>query len=92
MKPIHNPYSWNNNASMIFLEQPLGVGFSYGDEKVSSTKLAGKDAYIFLELFLKLFLIYAPTISTLQANPMQDIISLKLHMRSLSRTLKERSI
>ncbi|CAI4275822.1 CCQ_1a_G0003350.mRNA.1.CDS.1 [Saccharomyces cerevisiae] len=55
MKPIHNPYSWNNNASMIFLEQPLGVGFSYGDEKVSSTKLAGKDAYIFLELFFEAF-------------------------------------
>lgn len=27
MKPIHNPYSWNNNASMIFLEQPLESAF-----------------------------------------------------------------
>ncbi|CCC71897.1 hypothetical protein NCAS_0I02290 [Naumovozyma castellii] len=55
MRPIHNLYSWNNNASIIFLEQPLGVGFSYGDDKVSSTKMAGKDAYIFLELFFEAF-------------------------------------
>ena len=55
LKPIHNPYSWNNNASVIFLEQPLGVGFSYGDEKVTTSKLAAKDAYIFLELFFKQF-------------------------------------
>lgn len=81
MKPIHNPYSWNNNASMIFLEQPLGVGFSYGDEKVSSTKLAGKDAYIFLELFLKPSLIYVPMIFTSQGNLTQAIIFLKLPMR-----------
>ncbi|CCK72559.1 carboxypeptidase C KNAG_0K01950 [Huiozyma naganishii CBS 8797] len=55
LKPIHNPHSWNNNASIIFLEQPLGVGFSHGDDKVTSTKLAGKDAYVFLELFYKEF-------------------------------------
>lgn len=55
LKPIHNPHSWNNNASVIFLEQPLGVGFSYGDEKVTTSELAAKDAYIFLELFFKQF-------------------------------------
>ncbi|QLG71960.1 hypothetical protein HG535_0C03120 [Zygotorulaspora mrakii] len=55
LKPIHNPYSWNNNASIIFLEQPLGVGFSYGDEKIVTTRAAGKDVYIFLELFFQAF-------------------------------------
>lgn len=55
LKPIHNPYSWNNNASIIFLEQPLGVGFSYGDEKITSTRAAAQDVYIFLELFYEAF-------------------------------------
>lgn len=51
LKPIYNPHSWNNNASVIFLEQPIGVGFSYGDDKVTTTQAAGEDVYNFLELF-----------------------------------------
>lgn len=58
LKPVRNPYSWNNNASVIFLDQPVGTGFSYGDE-VDSSVAASKDIYALLTLFFKQFPQYA---------------------------------
>ena len=31
-KTIINPYGWNSNASIVYIDQPVGVGFSYGDK------------------------------------------------------------
>ena len=47
----HNPYSWNNNASIIYIDQPINVGFSYGGSSVSNSVAAGKDIYALLTLF-----------------------------------------
>ncbi|KAJ9474169.1 putative serine carboxypeptidase [Pseudozyma hubeiensis] len=56
-----NPWAWNNNATMIFLDQPVGVGYSYVDwanksrtdkppSRVFSAESAAKDASAFLHL------------------------------------------
>jgi cathepsin A (carboxypeptidase C) len=50
-----NPYSWNANASVIFLDQPVNVGYSYSSSSVSNTVAAGKDVYALLTLFFKQF-------------------------------------
>jgi cathepsin A (carboxypeptidase C) len=54
-----NPYSWNANASVIFLDQPVNVGYSYSGGSVSNTIAAGKDVYALLTLFFKQFPEYA---------------------------------
>ncbi|KAK8116976.1 uncharacterized protein PG998_005257 [Apiospora kogelbergensis] len=35
--PSLNDYSWNTFANMLYIDQPIGVGFSYGDADVNST-------------------------------------------------------
>lgn len=58
-KVVYNPYSWNSNASVIFLDQPVNTGFSYSGGSVSNSIAAGKDVYALLTLFFKQFPEYA---------------------------------
>ncbi|KAH7140981.1 Alpha/Beta hydrolase protein [Dactylonectria macrodidyma] len=44
----YNPYAWNSNATVIFVDQPLGVGYSYGKRQVSHLADAMDDLYAFL--------------------------------------------
>ena len=65
MKTVLNPYSWNTHANIIFLDQPVDVGYSYSDKskgdsgRVSDSTMAGKDVYAFLQLFFVRFGEYA---------------------------------
>lgn len=59
LKPVRNPYSWNNNASVIFLDQPINTGFSYSSRSVSTTAAASKDVYALMTLFFRQFPQYA---------------------------------
>jgi len=54
-----NPFAWNANASVIFLDQPVNVGYSYSGSSVSNTVAAGKDVYALLTLFFTQFPEYA---------------------------------
>jgi cathepsin A (carboxypeptidase C) len=55
IKLVHNPHSWNANASVIFLDQPVNVGYSYSGSSVTNTVAAGKDVYALLSLFFHQF-------------------------------------
>ena len=32
---VRNPFTWVRNASIVFLEQPVGVGFSHSKQPIS---------------------------------------------------------
>ncbi|WEW61367.1 carboxypeptidase C [Emydomyces testavorans] len=55
IKLDYNPHAWNSNASVIFLDQPVNVGFSYSTSTVSSTAAASKDVYAFLKMWFQQF-------------------------------------
>jgi len=54
-----NPYSWTEAAHVLWLDQPAGVGFSYGQETDSNEKMIAEDAYFFLQSFFKTYPQYA---------------------------------
>ncbi|EGZ26012.1 hypothetical protein PHYSODRAFT_487704 [Phytophthora sojae] len=50
-----NPYSWNNNTNVIWLDQLAGVGFSFGspaDKDYNETNV-GENIYWFLQGFME---------------------------------------
>ncbi|KAF8270899.1 carboxypeptidase S1 [Lactarius quietus] len=56
--PVLNPYSWNNFVNMLYVDQPIGTGFSYGTESTNSTPTAAHYVWIFLQAFYAQFPIY----------------------------------
>jgi len=60
---ISNPYSWNNNASVIYIDQPVGTGFSYSDYEEDyfdgNTDDMMDEVYIFLQKFYSMYPQYA---------------------------------
>ncbi|KAF2398799.1 putative carboxypeptidase S1 [Trichodelitschia bisporula] len=49
--PANNPYSWNEHANMLYIDQPIGVGFSYGTNNVDSTKTASPYVWALIQAF-----------------------------------------
>ncbi|THG99560.1 hypothetical protein EW026_g2810 [Hermanssonia centrifuga] len=54
---VWNPYSWNNEANIFFLDQPVGVGYSYADygETVETTEDAARNVHAFISIFFETF-------------------------------------
>jgi carboxypeptidase C (cathepsin A) len=42
-KPVNNTLSWNNNVNMLYLDPPMGVGFSYGNTSTSTNATSSND-------------------------------------------------
>lgn len=48
-----NPFSWNNEANVLFIDQPVGVGFSHGDTTtVSTSQEAAVDVWTLMQILL----------------------------------------
>ena len=53
-----NPYSWTKLANIVFMEQPVGVGFSFSENKsdlINNDINASKDNLSFLIEFFKIY-------------------------------------
>lgn len=52
-----NDYSWNSNANLLYIDQPLGTGFSSVNKKhpVMTEETVSKDIYEFLTQFIEIF-------------------------------------
>ncbi|KAF9261716.1 serine carboxypeptidase [Marasmius fiardii PR-910] len=55
--PKFHPESWNSNANIFFIDQPVGVGFSYAEygESVGTTEEAAQDVAAFVSIFFENF-------------------------------------
>ncbi|OBZ78169.1 Carboxypeptidase Y [Grifola frondosa] len=53
----YNPYSWNEQANIFFIDQPVSVGYSYAEygESVGTTQEAAKDVAAFVAIFFENF-------------------------------------
>jgi carboxypeptidase C (cathepsin A) len=47
---VPNPMAWNNRVNVLYIDQPIGVGFSHGELLVDTSKKAAVDVWKFLQI------------------------------------------
>ncbi|KAJ7650889.1 alpha/beta-hydrolase [Roridomyces roridus] len=50
---VLNPYSWNTVSNMIYIDQPIGTGFSFGTDTVNSTESAAPQFWKALQILIE---------------------------------------
>ncbi|CAE6433524.1 unnamed protein product [Rhizoctonia solani] len=51
MSVSRNPYSWNEYSNMLYIDQPIGVGYSHGDTVVGTSEDAAIAVWKMLQIF-----------------------------------------
>ncbi|KAK4509551.1 uncharacterized protein ATC70_007904 [Mucor velutinosus] len=51
----YNPYTWTRFSNMLFIDQPSGVGYSYGDKIDSQVETSAVAFYQAIQLFYEAF-------------------------------------
>ncbi|THH27354.1 hypothetical protein EUX98_g6827 [Antrodiella citrinella] len=46
-----NPNSWNSISNVLYIDQPIGTGFSHGTTTVGTSEAAASDVWKFLQIF-----------------------------------------
>lgn len=54
-RPVQNPYTWVNLTNMLWVEQPVGVGFTQGTPDISDEVGLGKEFAGFYRNFVTAF-------------------------------------
>ena len=54
-RPIQNQYSWTNLSTIIYIDQPVGAGFSQGTPSIKNEEDFSAQLTGFLEQFLDVF-------------------------------------
>ncbi|KAF1832456.1 alpha/beta-hydrolase [Decorospora gaudefroyi] len=58
LAPVANPYSWTNLTNMLWVEQPVGVGYSEGVPNITNEIELGNQFRGFYKSFVDLFGLY----------------------------------
>ena len=53
--PIPNPYSWTKLANVLYIDQPVGTGYSTGSSQATDNNQVVQEFYAWLKSFYNVF-------------------------------------